>query len=695
MLQALVIEENHGACSVLADQQFQCERHTHRMVNTGYTDTMATRIKNYAFHLLWIHFPMAGVHVREQRFNSCMRTISTWLRLADAAGMPAVLFGTLGRRWEEPEVAALMATRSFKKTYHRMCHFGRRVNPQQPEPSSVCFVAVSNVPLPHHTCRCRQAPVEHRLDWQIESLPLRGQLRQQATLFMIKQLVPLAAQRIYRSGLQRSMPDSTSTSITANAASALTTEEVPAAASAATTGTTSVTLAPEAVLPAVCEVQHASTPDPAELRTSAFPTDERVRWKQQAKERKARGEKPKTRIKEIEEHYDDCGTDLTGLKVLPSDLADEMLVEHVLDSGSDDDDSTLPIWWLRGSSAAPPTPSSHSVYHATSLDEFIHMMDNEGSSLDIVEICGGAGRTSTISGRRHLKVGNNFDLTTECDLNDPRNQRMVLQYLADQRPLVVVMAPTCTPFGPMANVNWHINYDGWRRSYDLAAPHGRFCGRVAMAQHRAGRHWLAEQPFPSRLWEEPPWPEVRSLPNCHSIVLDQCMVGQVGPRGLPAKKPTEIVASHPALLTYLADLRCNGAHVHDNLESGGSERCKLWTWDMASRIADGIVLLRRLVGRPSASAFPSMATGTEAGEPSSAGAASSGSGASCPGCRSKRNKADPSHTRVPGVCRYPFEEARLWPCPGCSSRKPSGHHLHNYNSGECRWAIGGDARMRG
>ena len=109
MLQALVIEENHGACSVLADQQFQCERHSHRMVNTGYTDAMATRIKNYAFHLLWIHFPMAGVHVREQRFGSCMRTIGQWMRLADAAGLPAVLFGTLSRRWQEPEIEALVA----------------------------------------------------------------------------------------------------------------------------------------------------------------------------------------------------------------------------------------------------------------------------------------------------------------------------------------------------------------------------------------------------------------------------------------------------------------------------------------------------------------------------------------------------------------------------------------------------------
>ena len=80
---------------MLAEHRFQCERHSHRMVNTGYTDSMATRIKSYAFQLLWVHFPMAGVHVREPRFNSCMRTICQWLRLADAAGLPAVLLPAL------------------------------------------------------------------------------------------------------------------------------------------------------------------------------------------------------------------------------------------------------------------------------------------------------------------------------------------------------------------------------------------------------------------------------------------------------------------------------------------------------------------------------------------------------------------------------------------------------------------------
>jgi hypothetical protein len=70
---------------------------------------------------------------------------------------------------------------------------------------------------------------------------------------------------------------------------------------------------------------------------------------------------------------------------------------------------------------------------------------------DLVELCGGEGRVSTIVIRRHLKAGANFDLITGWDLNDERQQNLVLKYLDECRPLVVIMGPTCKPFGPLAN----------------------------------------------------------------------------------------------------------------------------------------------------------------------------------------------------------------------------------------------------
>ena len=87
------------------------------------------------------------------------------------------------------------------------------------------------------------------------------------------------------------------------------------------------------------------------------------------------------------------------------------------------------------------------------------------------------------------------------------------------------MAPTCTPYGPFGNRQRKVNYEGWLRSYSAATPHGRFCGKVARAQIRAGRFFHFEQPYPSKLYDEPPWPEVGQQGTTFSAVSDQRMVG--------------------------------------------------------------------------------------------------------------------------------------------------------------------------
>ena len=143
------------------------------------------------------------------------------------------------------------------------------------------------------------------------------------------------------------------------------------------------------------------------------------------------------------------------------------------------------------------------------------------SGIDIIELCGGEARTSTIAVRRHMNTGRNYDIVTNCNLNDPAQQAAVTQYIRTYRPLVAIMAPTCTPFGPMANFNWHRNYDTWLRSYNDAAPHGRFCGEVALLMMELNRYFLNEQPFPSMLYDEPPWPTVRAHPDVTQEVVHQ------------------------------------------------------------------------------------------------------------------------------------------------------------------------------
>ena len=97
-------------------------------------------------------------------------------------------------------------------------------------------------------------------------------------------------------------------------------------------------------------------------------------------------------------------------------------------------------------------------------------------------------------------------------------------------------------------MNKVINYDTWLRSYNDAAPHGRFCGKIAFKQLRGGHHFLNEQPHPSTLYEEPPWPLVMASPGVVTALVDQCATGLRGPRGGLHSKDTGIVASHEALV---------------------------------------------------------------------------------------------------------------------------------------------------
>eukprot|EP00974_Lingulodinium_polyedra_P030745 2959555-Lingulodinium_polyedra.AAC.1 len=50
-------------------------------------------------------------------------------------------------------------------------------------------------------------------------------------------------------------------------------------------------------------------------------------------------------------------------------------------------------------------------------------------SVDLLELCGGAGRISQVAFCRGLVSGGNLDLRTNCDLGYPATQRAINHYL--------------------------------------------------------------------------------------------------------------------------------------------------------------------------------------------------------------------------------------------------------------------------
>ena len=136
----------------------------------------------------------------------------------------------------------------------------------------------------------------------------------------------------------------------------------------------------------------------------------------------------------------------------------------------------------------------------------------------------------------------------------------------------------CRPFGKLANYNRIYNHEAWQRSYQEAAPHGRFCGKLALIQQDNQRYFICEQPKDSKLFCEPPWPKVLKRSTTVIKFVDQCTMGLKTKEGLPAMKPTMLVSNSEILLSPFANMRCKGDHEHGHLVGGRAAAAQIRPW---------------------------------------------------------------------------------------------------------------------
>ena len=59
----------------------------------------------------------------------------------------------------------------------------------------------------------------------------------------------------------------------------------------------------------------------------------------------------------------------------------------------------------------------------------------------------------------------------------------------------------------------------------------------------------------------------------------------------------------------------------------------------------------------------------------------------CPGCKNMRATTEWTHTRKIGECRYPCTSPVIWECKACMEGKPRYHSGHSYEAGKCRQAV--------
>ena len=164
----------------------------------------------------------------------------------------------------------------------------------------------------------------------------------------------------------------------------------------------------------------------------AFPTEARER--QQVREKRAKETgvtlNIKKRKKFVENHFDDCGDDISSIVYRALTLYHAIAINHdELGERSDEDDYSYLSYMAWGSNMLHSVTISPKILQASNMEEAICLLQTIGPGIDIAELCGGAARATTLAVCRSLRTGPNFDLIAGVDLNNRKDQELTKKYI--------------------------------------------------------------------------------------------------------------------------------------------------------------------------------------------------------------------------------------------------------------------------
>ena len=424
----------------------------------------------------------------------------------------------------------------------------------------------------------------------------------------------------------------------------------------------------------------SSIPTLLQVQAELLPTDSRLKQKERLTKLKEAGLKPVKKIKHTEPGNDDCGDDISGLGPDAVLLGYDAITELI--SSSDEEDLFIAI------------PRSIRDGQTGFNSAISHLCYGRNNKVDLVELCGGAGRISQVAFRRGLVSGGNLDLVTGVDLGDPQVQKAFTHYLETCYVLVVVLQPHCRSVGSFSSYNYQMNYYTWKQHFDEDLPHLQYCGKVALKQMRLGRYFLREQPAGSKLDGVEPWPAVQDHESVKTVLMDQCMAGAKDEQGYPVRKITEWTSNSEILLKPFAKCVCDNSHIHGTPTGKALEKMKLYSWKLCGIVVDGIQAIKQavksqavLTACQSTSSYPVTSTGTEPSDEPPVRVPHKGLG--CPACNNSLRRDSPQHTRNPKTCRQSHVKPQYWSCPACVDDKGRNPRLsdpgHTFQAGECRF----------
>ena len=725
----LLITLFHASMSTFLDRGWQPVRlRPVELLRDGF-DNAVLRLKQREFACMWIDLTDPRSFAGVERTNQVCQRITTLMSTATRHDVPICLAADRRGTWQHTAFEQLTHNAKFTASYHCWCRFSAKMSPLV-HASSVKLKVLSTVRLPSHDCRCPPG-TEHTFDIDIYrgsgSSAARAKAHQQVLTHIVAALEKAVGATASPESTNSPDPMCNDQSMSfacttcglsqagpfclfcQDTTACVASQEQPVAdnsSSSSQVNVISTSSGAESAAP-----QH---PQAGGKFSSSYPTEQKIAQRERQLALGPNAPPPREKKKVVEQHFDDCGEDLSSLR-LP---AQSFLNEATSSSEGEEDEhfeslvwqqmNAFVLWSMQGSETAGPPDLHPRSFLAVDWEEAEALLTSESHAsygVEIVEICGGAGVTSYMCMKRRLRAGHNWELVTGTDLTDPAVQRKVMDYLRLAKPLVIVMAPVCTPYGPLGNWNRTIHREAWESSYRRAAPLAAFCGRVAQHQLQHGLYYVAEQPYPSRLWQEQPWPQVRADDQSYRIVVHQCMLDQ-RVNGQLVKKPTELVSNSLHILQQFANLQCDGSHQHLSLLSGRAQPAQKWSYQMCDRIARGIERLVAWLGRNSGATLRACAPRWQPPSAAMSGASRSistsqaypsvaaGAGdegeipveekwRKCKGCLWRLHRNDPMHSRKEGECKHPQEESLSPDCPACKARKNRLDPGHTFGPG-CR-----------
>ena len=676
-------------------------------------DRIVEDIKIGKYVATWIDWQMPKAFCGANRLGQVTQKLRALVTISQRYDVTALISTNRVDAWQLPQLLELRSKCKLHESKHRWCALGIKAGNQM-EPSAVIHRIASSCPISDTPCRCSLA-TEHVYDvatGTASATHSRSAAEQAFVMFLLK--TALQPRHAVVAEESKNLADSASESSNIRKSShhmgsCQTAQPVP--------DSLTLTQFRFSTPLQVCEGCQLQVPADmlycqfcgTDSMTSSYPTEERL----EAERRRKAGVIPRKKHKVVEQHFDDCGENLEPIEkevkisLFENYTSDESEVEELNGLGQ-----TMSLWNPSGSSDDLPPDLTGNSYLACDIDEMLDILEkNPGIAwpwgVEIVEICGGKEIISYLVIKRKLRSGRGFELITGVDLSTTENHRKVCEYVKLEKPLVIVMAPVCTPDSPLARPNRITNQSARQMSFQTGEPIAKLCGQLAQIQLNAHKHFLVEQPLGSTMFETHPWPKVVQDSRSLSIVFDQCQVGQTI-NGLPARKPTELIASASELLKPFCGKVCDGSHQHIILTGAAAKKAQKWPFEMCSRIAHGIEQLAKaeLKGMMQShesiraqDSYPSVAVETSEAEqaqtPSHAPQAPPTSAASsldteawrkCKGCRWRLEKHDVRHSRVVGECKHANVESLEFNCPACKRGFPRSHESHTFNE-DCRHAL--------